>query len=227
MGQYHLPTPEIHTILQAYFRHSEVSKHAQPTEYHKQKPVDQFLDVNQLIFVLRSNEEQIREWGVKYSETERKLVEMNDCALNQHLTQERTIREFQIAIPNFEQKIADQENDVGDFKARLTAAVTVSGAPSPPGDSEDRIYLTQKAEVLRMVCTAPDLGSRCDATGLSANDIFGMMKSVSALVPRLLGKAMKTRHCSVTLWIGNLSLQQCVVTCFDSQWPFSTSFFRA
>jgi translation initiation factor 1 (eIF-1/SUI1) len=66
---------------------------------------------------------------------------MNDCALNHHLTQERTIREFQTAIQNLEQKIADQENYINDLKARLVAAVTVSGASSHPGDSEDRIYL--------------------------------------------------------------------------------------
>jgi hypothetical protein len=55
--------------------------------------------------------------------------------------------------------------------------VTVSGAPCHPDDSEGRIYITQKEEeVMRMVCNAPDLGSLCDATGLPANDIFGMMK---------------------------------------------------
>jgi hypothetical protein len=52
IGQYHLTTLEIYAILQTYFRHSQVSKHAQPTEYHKQNPVDHFLDVNQLISVL-------------------------------------------------------------------------------------------------------------------------------------------------------------------------------
>jgi hypothetical protein len=126
---------------------------------------------------------------VKYREAERKLVEMNDCALNHHLTQERTIREFQTAIQDLEQKVADQENYINDLKAHLATAVTVTGAPSHPGDSEDRIYLTQKEEeVLRAVCNIPDLGSLCDATGPSANDIFGMMKKRFCTRPSPFGK---------------------------------------
>jgi hypothetical protein len=126
---------------------------------------------------------------VTYSQAERKLGEMNDCALNYHLTQERTIIKFQTAIQNLEQKVADQDIYVNDLKTRLAAAVTVSGAPSHPGGSKNRIYLTQtEVEVLRMVYNAPDLGSLCDTLGLSANDIFGAMKKRFFTHPSLFGK---------------------------------------
>jgi hypothetical protein len=165
---------------------------------------------------------------VKYSETERKLVETNDCALNHYLTQERTIREFQTAMQNLEHKVADHENYISDLKVRLAAAVTVSGAPSHPDDSEDRIFLTQKEEeVLRMVCNAPDIGRLCDVIGSSANDIFGMMKKRFCTPALPFGKRDENTFRPVTLWIRNLSLQQCVVTCLYSQWPASTLFFRA
>jgi hypothetical protein len=88
------------------------------------------------------------------------------------------------------------------------------------------ICIKKEEEVLRMVCIAPDLGGLCDATGLSANHIFGM-KSVSALVPRRSGKGMKACYRPATLWTRNLSLQQCVVTRFYFQWLFATPFFRA
>jgi hypothetical protein len=47
---------------------------------------------------------------VKDSEAERKLVEMNDYALNHHLTQEKKIIKFQTVIQSIEQPVADPEN---------------------------------------------------------------------------------------------------------------------